>query len=255
MKRLLIALLVVVSASGAFASQVHAGGGNGAPSGAHFELNIHGTTGNVSNPGGNNGHDIFLPLVSAPNNDASGAICDILLQQGPVVSNSVPWVDNFQVVYPTCNNPGATAAGYPSQYATNAVFELPCPITTGTNTTCPAQTSGSYTTTYTVWARQVGHFGSATMTTCFTDTLNATYCSFGSVTFTKKVFQNVTQQLLFVCLPNTTGGFTNTPIFANSAYQYFWDYDNAGLRLAQLRFYQQSNNVPVNTTACPNSGK
>jgi hypothetical protein len=242
-----LAILVVALATVSGGHRAFAGTGNGAPSGTHYDLNIHGTTGHVSNPGGNNGHDIFMPLVS----DKSGTepSCDIMLQQGPYGTSIV---NSFQVIYPTCNNPGATAAGYPSAYATNAVFELPCPVAV-TTSGCPSSTTG-YTTLYSVWARQVGHFGSANATTCYTDATGATYCNLGTVTFTKKTFQNVTAGLLFVCQGTTSGGVTtyqNVPIFNNTNYQYWWDYDNNGARLVQLRFYQTQTMV---SSACSGNG-
>ena len=33
------------------------------------------------------------------------------------------------------------------------------------------------------------------------------------------------------------------PLFSNDLIQYFWDYDNFGLKLAQFRFYE----VPADT--------
>jgi hypothetical protein len=41
-----------------------------------------------------------------------------------------------------------------------------------------------------------------------------------------------------------------TPIFSNSNYEYFWKYENEGLRLAQLRFYQVPSAVPTSGKAC-----
>jgi hypothetical protein len=47
-------------------------------------------------------------------------------------------------------------------------------------------------------------------------------------------FLNVSKQLLSVCDAST--GQT-TPLFSNKNVDYFWQYDNQGLRHAQLRFY------------------
>ena len=33
------------------------------------------------------------------------------------------------------------------------------------------------------------------------------------------------------------------PLFGDSAYQFYWDYDNQGLKLAQLRFYEIATDV------------
>jgi hypothetical protein len=43
----------------------------------------------------------------------------------------------------------------------------------------------------------------------------------------------------------------STPIFANPLDTYFWQYDNQGLRLAQLRFYQVPTAIPTNGATCP----
>ena len=59
-------------------------------------------------------------------------------------------------------------------------------------------------------------------------------------------WQNVTKQLtsIYYCTDvngdgaidaTTECGYVN--VLGSETYQYFWDYDNAGLRLAQLRFY------------------
>ena len=52
-------------------------------------------------------------------------------------------------------------------------------------------------------------------------------------------FSNVTKQLTTVCLDTDMSGTCDTRegIFEDDAFGYFWDYDNFGLRLAQLRFY------------------
>jgi len=49
----------------------------------------------------------------------------------------------------------------------------------------------------------------------------------------------VTKQLTTVCLDTDGDGACNlrSGIFEEEAFSYFWDYDNNGLRLAQLRFY------------------
>ena len=58
-------------------------------------------------------------------------------------------------------------------------------------------------------------------------------------------FANVSKDLLYVdvCLAvdATTGACTQSqvqPLFSDSLDQYYWQYDNQGLRVAQLRFYE-----------------
>jgi hypothetical protein len=208
---LTLGLVAVVPAS--------AGVGNGAPPGPHFNLNIHGVA-NGQGFNGNNQNDIFVPLNGK---------CNIDLSQASTY--------DFQVLSSDCvNNPPAS-------------FELPAPCsidaTTGLCT--------SSTTVYSVYARALGKPGGQSNTTpCFTDT-TGTYCSIYSYVAVrgtgKSSFTNETSNLLFVtqCINGKT---SSTPIFSSASAQYFWSYDNQGLRLAQLRFYQVPSAVPTNGNNC-----
>lgn len=57
----------------------------------------------------------------------------------------------------------------------------------------------------------------------------------------KSKFRNVTKELttMEILVPDGLGGYNEVTmnIFDPTLYQYFWDYDNNGLRLVQLRFY------------------
>src|SRR2546426_2434995 len=55
--------------------------------------------------------------------------------------------------------------------------------------------------------------------------------------------------LLFVsqCI---NGHLTRTPLFDSSLQNYFWSYDNNGLKLLQLRFYQLPTTVAASGTVC-----
>lgn len=195
-----------------------AGTGNGAPSGPHFNLNIHGVAGGQGF-NGNNQNDIFVPL------------------QGKCQINLVPAsTTDFQVMQPDCvNNPPAS-------------FELPAPCSI-------SQTTGlctSATTVYSVWARALGKpGGSSSTTTCATDpTDGAQVCSIGQFVSMqmrksgKPSFSDVSPDLLFLttCV---NGKSVSTPIFSPNYQNYFWQYDNQGLKLLQLRFYQVPSNVPT----------
>jgi len=180
--------------------------GNGAPSGPHFNLNIHGVPGGAGY-NGNTKNNIFVPLQGS---------CKINLTEGP-----------FSVLQNDCiNNPPAA-------------FQLPNPCG-GTNTTCTDFV-------YEVFVRALGK-GSANMYSCFTDN-TGTYCATGAMVLNlNKVqygkFVNVSQELLNVCnLSNQ-----KEALFADSNKDYFWQYDNTGLRLAQLRFY------PISTPSGIGSG-
>jgi hypothetical protein len=175
--------------------------GNGAPSGPHYNLNLHGvaTGQSFSVATGSNTHNIFAPLNGQ---------CKIYLQMGA-----------FNVINPNCVN-------------SNAAFQLPNP--------CPAGTTAALCPNfaYSVWVRAVAGKGTSTITTCFTDA-TGTYCNAGTLIVslskvTPPKFVNVSKQLLSVC-SNVTN--TTVPIFSDPLAQYFWQYDNQGLRLAQLRFY------------------
>ncbi len=68
-------------------------------------------------------------------------------------------------------------------------------------------------------------------------------CSTESVLLVRKggksTFTNVTKQLTTVCLDANGDGSCDwrVGIFDAALQDHFWDYDNSGLRLAQLRFY------------------
>ncbi len=130
--------------------------------------------------------------------------CKIDLQMG-----------DFQVIQPNCLDG-------------NALFQLP-------NATGTGALSGDLA--YSVWVRAVTSKGSASMTTCYTDT-TGTYCNAGDLIvplhkLTPPKFTDVSKQLLEVCVNGSL-----QPLFSASNYQAFWNYTNSGLHLAQLRFYQ-----------------
>ena len=106
---------------------------------------------------------------------------------------------------------------------------------------------------YVIFARALGKPGGvATMTTCATgagvDGVLGTaddeiLCSTENVVLSrnsgKSTFTNVTKELTTMLL-DTDGdgvGDTRVTIFDPSLQDYFWNYDNKGLRNAQLRFY------------------
>lgn len=177
--------------------------GNGAPSGAHFNLNIIGVpTGKTGDFSG--GNRIFVPL---------DGVCKIDLSPG-----------DFNVLDGNCTD------------NTAAAFQLPNP-----------DPDGDGVTNYSVWARPLGKpGGKATATTCATDpTTGEQVCSLESSAFVrtkgKSSFDNVSKGFLTVLYDND--GDASTPpvrvsIFDASLQDYFWNYDNNGLKVLQLRFYQ-----------------
>jgi len=189
--------------------------GNGGPSGPHYDLNIHGIVQGGSASTSSNGHDIFVPLQGK---------CPIILSPG-----------SFQVLDANCLDG-------------SAAFQLPNPVASTTTTTI--------TTTYSVWVRALAKpGGSSSTTTCATDLTGALVCSTAQFVTVetrsngKSVFTNVSGNLLFVsqCI---NGQLTRTSLFSSTLQNYFWSYDNNGLKLLQLRFYQLPTTVAASGTAC-----
>jgi hypothetical protein len=213
-----LAAAAVLTVGALTASAGNGGNGNGAPSGPHFNLNIHGSSGGQGF-NGNNQNDIFVPLQGK---------CQINLVQAPTTA--------FQVLQPDCVN------------APPASFELPAPCAIdATSGLC-----GGTTTLYSVWARALGKPGGSSSTqTCATDPSDGQLvCSIGAFVSVqtrnsgKPSFSNVSSDLLFLttCV---NGKSVSTPIFSQNYQNYFWQYDNSGLKLLQLRFYQVPSNVPT----------
>lgn len=189
--------------------------GSGAPSGAHYDLNLIGVEkGKTATMTGSNTHVIFTPLTGG---------CKINLSEG-----------DFNVLDGNCTDGSAG-------------FQLPNPD--------PGNTG---TTVYSVYARALGKpGGSSTTNTCFTDTsTGSTYCSVYQMVETsstgKSSFTNVSQELLYVYYcDTTTHKIVRDSLFDNTLYDYYWDYQNNGLRLAQLRFYpNQQTTVASAGSAC-----
>jgi hypothetical protein len=182
--------------------------GNGAPSGAHYTLNVIGVSKEKSaDMVGNNGSRIFVPL--------SGR-AKILLTEG-----------DFGVL---------DANGTDSD---GAAFSLPNPDPTNDGFT-----------EYSVYARALGTpGGTSTTTPCATDPATGEeICSTESMVLVREAkrstFDNVSSQLLYVYYDlDGDGTLDRTPLFGDALQGYFWDYDNQGLRVAQLRFYEHSTDV------------
>jgi hypothetical protein len=125
-----------------------------------------------------------------------------------------------------------------------ASFQLPVTCTT----TLDGQVCSF--TGYQIWARALGKpNGSAVMTACAVSNMGTTDPSDDEVVCSTlntadalvrkngtPVWKNVTTELTTITA-TINGSLTTIPIFDPALYQYFWNYDNNGLRLAQLRFY------------------
>jgi hypothetical protein len=104
-------------------------------------------------------------------------------------------------------------------------------------------------TEYSVWARALGKpGGSSTTTTCAYDELGQLWCSVYSMVLVrdkgKSWFDNVSKELLYVYVDlDGDGTVERYPLFDAALQDYFWNYDNNGLKLAQLRFYEVATDV------------
>jgi hypothetical protein len=183
-------------------------GGNGAPSGAHYNLNIIGVPkGKTADMTGSSGHRIFVPLVGK---------CKINLSPG-----------DFLVVDGNCTDNG------------QASFQLPNP-----------DPDNNGITEYSVWARALGKpGGSSTTTTCATDpSTGEVWCSVYSMVAVRNKgqssFTDVSRQLLYIYADiNQDGTLERYNLFNDALQDYYWNYDNNGLKLLQLRFYPIASNV------------
>lgn len=201
------AVALVVLAGLVAAPLVSVATGNGAPSGPHYNLNLIGVPkGKTADMTGSNGHRIFVPL--------SGN-CKINLSIG-----------DFQVLDGNCTDGPAA-------------FQLPNP-----------DPDNDGVTAYSVYARALGKpGGSAVATTCLTDAAGVEWCSTENVVLIrstgKSTFANVSKQLLTLCLDTDGDGTCDVRVglFDDATADYFWSYDNSGLKLAQLRFYEIPTNV------------
>lgn len=176
--------------------------GNGAPNGAHYNLNIIGVPKNkTADMTGSSGHRIFVPLYGN---------AKILLAEGP----------EFLVL----DANGTDGNG--------AKFQLPDP-----------DPDDNLISQYSVWARALGKPGGKSQTTtCFTDSLGDTYCSMDTLTlsrtFGRQKFTDVSRDLLTVYADLDGDGIAErVGLFDDPSWEFFWSYNNDGLKLAQLRFY------------------
>lgn len=183
--------------------------GNGAPSGAHYNLNIIGVPKDkTAAMDSDQGHRIFVKLQGKSK---------IYVAQG----------DSFVVL------DGNATDGNGGR------FQMPSP-----------DPDGDGVTAYAIYARALGKpEGSSTMTTCASvDTSgdgieDTTYCAtFGTIFVRSKGksrFTNVSNELLTAYADlDGDGVLESYSIFDEALLGSYWDYDNKGLKLLQLRFYE-----------------
>lgn len=198
-------------------------GGGGAAAGPHgvgsggFQLNLIGQDRTSDATCNNNGHRIFVPL---------DAKFKIFLTEGP-----------FKVLDCNALDSGGKVASF--QLPNPADGEDPC-----TGTTCNL--------TYQVWVRVLGNPNPEKTVvigpTCATEKSSGDeFCSTETIDVKsangpgkKAKFTNVTKVLLTLCI-DTTGDDkcdTRIVIFDDEFQDFFWNFDNQGARIIQLRFVQ-----------------
>ncbi len=202
MKRYSIPFAVILAGTLATGSVM---AGNGAPSGAHYNLNVIGVEQpKTASMDDTSRHTIFVPLNGG---------CQIKLTE-----------HDFGVLDGNCFDGDA------------ATFALPNP-----------DPDGAGSTTYSVFARALGtpkNNPYSRTTTCATDPSDgSTVCSVLTLELKrstgKSTFQNVSKYLLYIYQDiDADGTLERVPLFSDQLESYFWDYQNTGLRLAQLRFYE-----------------
>jgi hypothetical protein len=189
-------------------SLTNAATGNGGPNGPHYNLNIIGVQKDKTAAMDNNsGHRIFVKLWGKTK---------ILLAEG----------DDFRVL----DANGTDGNG--------AKFQLPDP-----------DPDDDMVTSYSVFARALGQPGGWSQTnTCFVDENGDLYCSLDTLTLVRghgqQKFRNVSKELLTVYADIDDDGVPERiGLFDDESYDYFWSYNNHGLKLAQLRFYPIATDV------------
>jgi len=221
--------------------------GNGSPSGAHYNLNIIGTKEKSADMDGSNGHVIFVPM--------EGKI-KIELQEGDFAvldANGTDGVAQFQLPDPGLDPYVVGDAGDADIETDYSVFVRPLGKPGGWST---------ITTVADVIEANLAEFLSGKDLKVMNDAAElggvASVEQVGQAitmrTKGKSTFTNVTAELLTIVLkveytydadgdPNTeddditTTVYVRVPIFDDLIENEYWEYDNHGLKLLQVRFY------------------
>jgi hypothetical protein len=174
--------------------------GNGAPSGKHFNLNLIGVPKDKS-ASISTGNRIFLPLEGQ---------AKINLSEGPFAVLDANGTDGI------------------------AAFQLPAP-----------DPDGDGVTSYSVYARALGKpVGSIRANTCAKDPKTGEeICSLETMVQVrqkgKSSFRNVSSELLSISADiDGDGRIDRVSLFDSRLQDYFWSFDNAGLKVLQLRFIE-----------------
>jgi hypothetical protein len=226
------------------ASPVLAQTGNGAPSGPHYNLNIIGIDPEKAKKvdmTDSNRHTIFVKL-GVRKQDGTGAV-ETKIYLGASNDFVVCDGNGFDAAHDCTNTLISPSNG--------AVFGLPCntnlsdPDGAGPGTLIPCDVNE--TAAYQVWARALGSpkgGPQSTTTTCATDSSDSTLvCSTESMVLvrergTRSVFKEYTNELTSILADvDGDGDLDRVSLFAGGLVDWYWNYVNEGVRLAQIRFY------------------
>jgi hypothetical protein len=222
MKPVVFAVAVLLTASSAYAQHST---GNGSQSGSHYNLNLIGHNDCLGDDFTGSNRHVIAVLLNYNDGSQDGQLFSTLDKRNKIFLS--PGTD-FQVT------DGSACDG--------AYFTLPSDVSS----------------TYVAYARALGSpkdDPTGTITTCAVDTLGTDttaddeiVCSTADNVLTLSrtkggapKFTNATDELLFLCADlNDNGTCENNEkvqLFDARYYSYFWDYDNNGLRLVQIRLY------------------
>jgi len=191
--------------------------GNGAPNGPHYNLNLIGVPKDkTAVMDDNSGHRIFVKLDGNTKIGLAEGLTFAVLDANGTDGNGA----KFQLPNPDPDSDGVTV--------------------------------------YSVYARALGKPGGhGTLNTCATapgpDGILGTaddevMCSVATLVLTRtkgqQKFVDVSKYLLYIYVDLDGDGIAERyPLFSDALQDYFWSYDNDGLKLIQLRFYQVPSNV------------
>lgn len=209
---IILASLIATMTTTVLAQPANPDKGNGAPNGPHFNLNIIGVPKEKNGDMSGNGNVIFVKLW--------GADTRINLVSG----------DSFEVL---------DKDGTDGQAELQLMDPFPEDVSPGINTGEDA--------TYKIYIRALGKPGGEVgITTGFTDESGVDWYSLESIYLTRNKgrsrFSDKTLELTTIYV-DITDDDTDNPLrynlFGNSLWEYFWDYDNSGLKLLQMRIYME----------------
>ena len=245
MKHLVFYMALVLTL--VFTGSVHATG-NGAPSGYHYNLNIicvpNGKTADMT---GTQGHTIFVPCNDKSTiNLIEGADFEVLDRNGTdgPASFQLPATDTGVIADQPHVNDECTLYNSDGTPDPDGIPDA------GDYYVC-----GSGISVYSIFARALGNpRGTAVMMLCgLVDPADPTTALCGidnalilDASGRPAKFANVTANLLYLYNVTINGVlYKRIPLFSDVLQDYFWSYDNKGLKLLQLRFYHCTTLVPA----------